>query len=280
MYKDIINEAIGDLNENEFDNYTKEDYQQIINDFNSKYNLQKDDELDNKIIELLASNFKCLNKYKILMMDDMENCFNCTQRKQLLDNIYNTIPSLYNLNYSVCAYPTKMIIQMEDGNKIIDYQMDGGQQGNSLTMIQLIINEATINEKLQEVAKVLKSDFKLDIMKCYADDQNKGGNIKDCILHYYLKEKLAKEYGGKYNNDKTYIVISSKSELDHQTLTYLNKNNISIQENNTYKILKAKRGDNSFDDKMCKYIKNIIDKVNIASKLKNNYQKMKLFINV
>ena len=171
------------------------------------------------------------------MMDDMENCFNRIQRKPTLDNIYKSVPSLYNLNYSICAYPTKMIIQMEDGKKIIDYQMDGGQQGNSLTMIQLIINESSINNKLQEIAKILKSDYKLDIMKCYADDQCKGGNVKDCILHYYLKEKLAKLYGGKYNHDKTYMVIGGiKTDLDQQTLMYLNKNKITINENNKYDI--------------------------------------------
>ena len=127
---------------------------------------------------------------------------------------------------------------------------------------------------IQEIANILKSDYKLDIIK--ADDQNKGGNIKDCILHYYLKEKLAKEFGGKYNIDKTYIVISgNKMDLDHQTLKYLNKNRITIKENNKYEILKASRGDNLYDNKMCKYVKKIIDKINIASKLKNNYQKMK-----
>ena len=41
------------------------------------------------------------------------------------------------------------------------------------------------------IASELKTDYKIDIEKNYADDQNNGSNMKDCLLNYFLKEKIS-----------------------------------------------------------------------------------------
>ena len=122
-----------------------------------------------------------------------------------LRTVWNTVPGLCNVNWYIFAYPTKMVLRFADGSKIIECQKYGGQQGNSLTMIQLILNEKVMSDMIDIIAVKLLPSYKIDVNKSYADDQNKGGSMKSCLLNYFLKEKVAKKYGGKYNQKKSFM---------------------------------------------------------------------------
>ena len=276
MYKNILNEHLC-TRKGHNSIYDPSKLRKIIDDFMNKYNIIQDPVFADNIINLVTSNYKDLNNYNVIMSDDQENCFNRIDRNMSCLTTYNLVPALYNIMWVVFARPTKMLIRMADGTMKIDYQMNGGQQGNTLTMIQLILNEKVMNGMVNMLCKQLLPSYKIDIQKNYADDQTKGGNLKCCLLNYFIKEKISEPYGGKYNNKKSFLVLhKTKNDLDPKTSKYLSDLRITITENDEYEILKVERGKNNFNDKMCKKIDKIYYKLNLILKLNNKYDKMKL----
>ena len=88
IYKNILNGRMSDTKDkNNIISKTKSEYREIINAFNTKYNLPSDQEIDDQIIDLLCRDHKYLNNYRVIMSDDMENCFNMIWRAPSLLNI-------------------------------------------------------------------------------------------------------------------------------------------------------------------------------------------------
>jgi hypothetical protein len=181
----------------------------------------------------------------------------------------------------VYSRPTKMIVKMKDKTRKIMYQNNGGQQENTLTMMQLLINEKIIDKYVDLLAKKIYPEYSIDVMKNYADDQNKGGSMKSCLLNHLIKDKVSRKFGAKYNINKSFIVLGGTlDQLNHENQTYLKQLNININPNNEYEMLKVNRGGNGFCDKMIEKIKKIYKKASMVFKLENKYDKMRLLATV
>ena len=117
--------------------YTKLPKQQILNILeDAQFIFDDNEKINEEIVEILTSDIEALDKYRVIMQNDIENCYNILDREQSLLNINKSVNDFYNINYSNFGARTKMAL----GSQIL-YQKNGGAQGNALAAIVLLINE-------------------------------------------------------------------------------------------------------------------------------------------
>ena len=90
---------------------TKQEYRKSLQSFNNHFGFPNNTEIDDKILDLMCSDFEHLNESRMIMSDDMENCLNGILREPSLRNIYKMVPGLYNISYACYSRPTKYVIK-------------------------------------------------------------------------------------------------------------------------------------------------------------------------
>ncbi len=206
-------------------NELKEDdveMKQIDVGFISKMEEMNNDDVIKQIKEILAiegmgsdvDDDDIINLYNILNVEnnqldgiyitqqsDEKNCFNRMIRNRSLENMRKNIPSLYNASYNIYSHPTKVILT--NNNKDLQYQKDGGMQGNTMTVIAMIVNEWDINGVVNLAKKIIKRNTELIIKKTYIDDNNKGGSIRNACIDHILLKMAGNKYGKDYAPKKS-----------------------------------------------------------------------------
>ncbi len=234
-----------------------------------------DEELLN-FYNLLHAEHEQLDNIYITQQSDEKNCFNRMIRASTLENIRKRCSALYNANYSTYSHPTKIILS--DDKKTKSYQNDGGGQGTTITVVDMIVNEYDIMCMVKIAKAKIEREIELKIRSSYIDDINKGGSLRNTLIDHTLIKLCGKKYGKEYAPKKSVAAFDDHLELMDEEITDFisEKMKIKIEEKNNYKLLGVWQNAEKLQKTMVKKVNISRNKLKYVDKIQYNLQKYRL----